>query len=435
MEYLLFVFYLVFFAWLVTKTKFFLATGLSKSQLIIIFLLKVIAGIFYGWVGLYYGDLAQMFDTWSYHHNGIVEYRLLGTNPGEYFTNLFHNPYEKGLENFFGSNDSYWNDLKGNFFIKILSLLDIFSFGHYYINVIFYSFLTLFGPAAVYRVMTDAFPRRRTAILLATFFVPSFFYWSSGIYKEGLIFTAIGLIIYHIYFADKEKKYTVKRVLAILGGLLLLLLLRNFLIIIIVPAIMAWLLANRWPKYGLACFICVYVLCGILFFTLRYVDQRLDFPKAVVDKQQAFISVVGNSSIPIKQLKPNVISFLKSTPQALTLSAMRPYPSDIHHLLSLAAALEINILLLLLIISIIWRKRGSLQSKNVVYFCLFFSLSLLLGIGFSVNNLGAIVRYRSIVIPLLVVLMATQVDWERIGRLLLPYIKNGSNVSKTNVNP
>jgi hypothetical protein len=59
----------------------------------------------------------------------------------------------------------------------------------------------------------------------------------------------------------------------------------------------------------------------------------------------------------------------------------------------------------------------------------------LLGIGFSVNNLGAIVRYRSIVIPLLVVLMATQVDWERIGRLLLPYIKNGSNVSKTSVNP
>jgi hypothetical protein len=435
LEYLLFVVYLIFFAWLVTKTKFFLATGLSKSQLVIIFLLKVIAGIFYGWVGLYYGDLAQMFDTWSYHHNGIVEYRLLGTNPGEYFTNLFHNPYENGLENFFGSNDSYWNDLKGNFFIKILSVLDIFSFGHYYINVIFYSFLTLFGPAAVFRVMTDAFPGRRIPILLATFFVPSFFYWSSGIYKEGLIFTAIGLIIYHIYFADKEKKYTLKRVVYILGGLLLLLLLRNFLIIIIVPAILAWLLANRWPRYGLACFIGLYVFAGILFFTLRYVDQRFDFPKAVVDKQQAFVKVVGNSSIPIKQLKPNVISFLKSTPQALTLSAIRPYPSDIHHLLSLAAALEINFLLLLFIISLVWRKRGPFQSKNVVYFCLFFSLSLLLGIGFSVNNLGAIVRYRSIVIPLLVVLMTTQVDWDRIGKWLLPYIKNGNNVSKTTVNP
>src|SRR5215472_11595865 len=50
LEYLLFVGYLVLFAWLVTKTKFFNRSGLSKAQLVIIFLLKVMAGILYGWV-------------------------------------------------------------------------------------------------------------------------------------------------------------------------------------------------------------------------------------------------------------------------------------------------------------------------------------------------------------------------------------------------
>ena len=161
MEYLLFVGYLVLFAWLVTKTRFFTASGLSKPQLVIIFLLKVIVGIFYGWIGLYYGGLAKMSDTWFYHHNGIIEYQLLGNDPKEYFTNLFHNPYETGIQNFFGSTDSYWNDLKANFFIKVLSIFDIFSFGHYYINVIFYSFISLFGPMAIYRVMTDIFPEEK----------------------------------------------------------------------------------------------------------------------------------------------------------------------------------------------------------------------------------------------------------------------------------
>lgn len=429
MEYLLFVGYLVFFAWLVTKTRFFTAAGLSKPQLVIIFLLKVIVGIFYGWMGIYYGGLAQMLDTWSYHHNGIIEYQLLGSDPHEYFTNLFHNPYPDGIQNFFGSSDSYWNDLKGNAFIKVLSVFDIFSFGHYYVNVIFYSFTTLFGPMAVYKVMTDVFPGRKTAILLSVFFVPSFFYWSSGVGKEGLIFVGISLIVYHIYFGNKEKKFGIKRVSGILLGLLILLLMRNFLVVIIIPAIIAWVLANKFPRYGLGCFIAVYIFFSILFFTLRYINPRFDFPKAVVEKQQAFIQIKGNSSIPIKELKPNAISFLSNIPQAITLSAIRPYPGDVRHLLSLAAAIEINLLLLLFIIFVIYRKRDIIiQSKNIIYFSTFFSISLLLAIGFSVNNLGAIVRYRSIIIPLLVVLLAAQINWIKIRHFFSKNIKIYNNM-------
>ena len=100
MEYLLFVAYLVLFAWLVTKVKFFTRSGLSEPQLIIIFLLKVMAGIFYGWIGLYYGKLAQMVDTWAFHYSSIQEYHLLYSNPHEYFTNLFRDPYQRGMIKF-----------------------------------------------------------------------------------------------------------------------------------------------------------------------------------------------------------------------------------------------------------------------------------------------------------------------------------------------
>ncbi|HQU56393.1 MAG TPA: hypothetical protein PLG88_03135, partial [Chitinophagaceae bacterium] len=143
MEYLLFIAWLVIFAWLVTKVKFFTQTELSKAQLIIIFLLKIIAGIFYGWIGIYYGTMAQMQDTWSYHLSSIHEYHLLFSDPQQYLSNLFYDPYHSGVDTIFASSQSYWNDLKGNLFIKILSVFDIFSLGHYYINIIFYSFITL----------------------------------------------------------------------------------------------------------------------------------------------------------------------------------------------------------------------------------------------------------------------------------------------------
>jgi hypothetical protein len=426
LEYLLFVAYLILFAWLITRIRFFNRCGLSQPQLIIIFLLKVMAGIFYGWIGLYYGGLAQMSDTWSFHIFGIQEYNLLQTDPHEYFTNLFYNPYGNSFEQFFKGEQSYWNDLKANAFIKILSIFDIFSFGHYYVNVIFYSFVTLYGPVAIYRVMKDVFPSNRIPVILATFLVPSFLYWTSGIHKDGLLFLGISMVVYHMYFGWKEKKYRLKRILGIFIGMFLLLIFRNFIFVVMGAAVFVWILANRWPKRGLVVFGSLYLLFIILFFTVRYINPVLDFPQAVVTKQQEFLHLPGNTSIPIEELKPTAISFLKNTPEAFTLSTIRPYPGDVHHILSLAAAVEINLLLLLFIAFLFLRKNG-LQSKNFVYFCIFFSFSLLLAIGFSVNNLGSIVRYRSVILPLLVVPMAAQIDWKRLNGVFFNGIKNKNN--------
>jgi hypothetical protein len=430
LEYLLFVVYLVLFAWLVTRVKFFTDAGLTNSQVIILFLLKVMAGIFYGWMGLYYGNLAQMLDTWAYHHMGVAEYQSISRDPTGYLTNLFHDPYKNNFGNFFSSTDSYWNDLKGNVFIKLLSVFDILSFGHYYVNVIFYSFLSLFGPIAMYRVMNDIFPAKKLPILLAAFLVPSFIYWTSGIHKEGLLFLGITLIIYHLYFGWKEKRYTIKRWIGIFLGILLLLVFRNVLVVLLIPAITAWILACKWPKYGLSLFISVYLFFGVLFFTARYIDPRLDFPGAVVQKQQDFLHLQGASSIPISELQPNAISFLKNTPQAITLSALRPYPGDVRHLLSLAASLEINFLLILFLLFLFFRKNGAVN-KNVVYLCLFLSFSILLAIGFSVNNLGAIVRYRSIIIPLLMIPVVAQTDWSRLSLLFLKNMSNKTNITNS----
>jgi hypothetical protein len=53
----------------------------------------------------------------------------------------------------------------------------------------------------------------------------------------------------------------------------------------------------------------------------------------------------------------------------------------------------------------------------------------LLSIGFTVNFLGAIVRYRSIVLPFLLVPVISLINWERIYAILFNNIKNNSNIS------
>lgn len=385
------------------------------------------AGILYGWIGIYYGQFAYMFDTWGYHHASIVEYKLLFHNPSEYITNLFQSGYENKFGGFFDSSNSWWNDLKANMFIKLLSIFNIFSFGNYYVNVIFYSFLTLFGPIAFYRVMKDIFPGKKIQIIFATFLIPSFLYWTSGIHKDGLVFMATSLVMFNFYFALKEQHFSRKRIFIIAISLLIILSFRNFILILLLPALIAWYYSYKFSKNGIIIFASVYLLFTFFFFSAKYISPDLDFPQAVVNKQQAFKQLQGNSGIKLSELKPTPLSFLLNSPRALETTTLRPYPGDVKHLLSLAAATETILLLLLFLCFLIWRTNG-VRSKQFIWFCIFFSFSFLLTIGYTVSFLGAIVRYRSIIIPFLMTPVVCSTDWEKVYRIFMNNIKKYNNV-------
>ncbi len=375
MEHLLFAAYLIFSAWLVTKINFFKKSGLTSSQLIIFFLLKVMAGIFYGWIGVYYGNLAQMVDTWAYHYESIQEYQVLKSDPAEFFQSLFRNNYENGFSNFLVTKNSWWNDFKANFFIKILALFNLFSFGNYYTNLIFFSFFSLFGPVAIYRVMREEFPYKKIPVLLATFLVPSFLYWTSGLHKDGLIFTGFAIVAYNFYFGLKKNRFTAGAILSILLGLGLVLALRNFLMLPLLGALITWVLASRLKFRPVVVFSAAYLLFLIVFFTGKFIHPKLDFPNAVAIKQEEFMSLGGGSAVEVKKVPPNLAGFITHAPQAFSLSVLRPFPTDVRHLLSLAAAVEVNLLLLLFLFFLFWRTRGR-GINAFLLFCFFFSFSL-----------------------------------------------------------
>jgi hypothetical protein len=413
LEHLLFAGYLIVFAWLVTRTPFFTASGLSSFQLVTIFLLKVMAGIFYGWVGVYYGNMAQMVDTWSFHYDSLAEARLFRSDPVHYLSGFFSDTYGDGFGGFLGREKSWWDNLDLNVILKLFGLFNVASFGHYYINVIFYSFLTFFGPIAFYRVMRHVFPHKRLTLLLVVFFIPSFLYWTSGLHKEGLIFNGLALVVFVVYFGLKEKRWGLSRLLLLSVAFLLAFALRSYLALLLVPAVLTWGLAEKIKVRPLVVFTVFYTLFGAFFFLGPRLSASLAFPQAVVGKQRQFSGLSGNSEVPIRKLEPTAGSFVLNAPQAISLSLMRPYVTDIRHLLSMAAALEITVLLLLLLLWMLFNFRKQPRPDPFLLFCFFFSVSVLLIIGYTVNFLGAIVRYRSIVLPLLFVPVLAQLPWSK----------------------
>jgi hypothetical protein len=69
------------------------------------------------------------------------------------------------------------------------------------------------------------------------------------------------------------------------------------------------------------------------------------------------------------------------------------------------------------------------KKKNIVWdplcwFCLVFSISMFLVIGYTVPIIGAFVRYRSIYFILLLIPLACNVDWKKLSGKLNIKINN-----------
>lgn len=418
MGYLLFIFYTVLFCWLITRIKFFKGSGLGNHLLIILFLIRIISGIASCYINAYYYPVS---DAVRFHEDGVVEFNLLFNNPYEYLTNIFHTNYNN-YSNFLESSGSFWNDLRTNIIAKILSIFDVFSAQNFFINTLFFNFLMFFGGIYFYKVFIKIFPSHRFIIIICIFLLPSVVYFTSGIHRDGFIFLSLSIVIYNIHTMIERKTYLWKSIFSIIIFLCLILLLRNFVFITLLIALIAWTIAERFPKYAFISFLGVYIIVIVLFFCSGMLSPGFNLPQHVSSRQIEFIELAkrGASAININPLYANFRSFLNNAPQALNHSLMRPYLTEKLNFLYTPVAIEILVYEILFLLFIFFINKNKLTP--FIYFCFFFSISMFLIIGYTIPIIGAIVRYRSIYFPFLLIPIICLTDWQQ--------IKHGFHIKK-----
>ncbi len=388
-------------------------------MLIFLFLARIIVSLFNCYINIYHYPIS---DILSFQQQGVEEFHLLFSNPGEYFTNIFHNGHSSGYSGFLASSDSYWNDTRSNIIVKILSLFNIFSATNFYVNTLIYNFFIFWASVSLYKVFLQIFPGEKFILICSIFLLPSVVYFTSGIHRDGLIFLSLSILIYHLFYMLKKRSFSWKRILVILLFLTLIFLLRNFVFITLIPALIAWIVAELKPKFAFISFVGIYCLVAVLFFCSGYLSSKTDLPTYVSSRQIAFIEIAkgGASSININPLYPNFRSFLNNTPQALNHSLMRPYLTERFNLIYIPAALEIFAYEILFIAFIFFRKKN-ISIQPFIYFSIFFSITMFLVIGYTIPIIGAIVRYRSIYFPFLLIPIFCFTDWMQLKSIF--YIK------------
>jgi hypothetical protein len=131
----------------------------------------------------------------------------------------------------------------------------------------------------------------------------------------------------------------------------------------------------------------------------------------------------GNTDIDLNDLKPNITNFLYNLPQALNHSFLRPYLFEFKMLSVNLTALEILIYEFLILLFIFYRKSKTDQLHWFNVFGISMMLHLFLIIGYTIPNIGAIVRYRSIFWIFLITPVLCNIDEKRI-KWLHPFFKS-----------
>jgi hypothetical protein len=111
-------------------------------------------------------------------------------------------------------------------------------------------------------------------------------------------------------------------------------------------------------------------------------------------------------------LQPTLSSFLFSTPLAFSHVLLRPYLWEGKNPMLLFPALENLFFIFLLLLAIFFR--GKISSPEIFWFCLTFSLLLLLVMGLTTPVLGALVRYRIAAQPFLYFSVLMCIDREKL---------------------
>ncbi|MEO5968262.1 MAG: hypothetical protein ABIP68_03555 [Ferruginibacter sp.] len=378
-------------------------SGLPNPLIILLFLIKVFAGLFIGWASLKL--YPQGSDYVLLSNEGWKEFIFLKSDPLGFIKDLFQSPYGH-YGGFFSSSDSYWNNLRNNILIKAVAVFNILSNGNFYINSMFFNSFGFFGHVALYKIFVNIYSRKKNLVLIGAFLIPSTLYFSSALQKDNVIFLMTALFSYALYFNSIEFKY--RRLLLLILAAIIILFIRNYVLFALIPASFAFILSRK-TKWA---YTITYTALLIILICLSFIPA-LNPLQIIANKQHAFFNLdFSNSKMVLGYLEPSLKSFFNNFPQVFVNIFLNPMPWNFSSAPGIALGIE-WILFLSIFIYFLF-NRELIQNRTFVKFSILFAFTIFLLVGYVVPNLGSLIRYRSIYLPYLIIPLICSINLKQI---------------------
>ncbi len=201
------------------------------------FLLKMSGAIFFGLIyQFYYGGG----DTFNYYDHSSVIIKAFLDSPSLGFKLLFSQG-EIDPTTFKYVSRLVWYQAPKEFLVaKIAAIFGLVSFNNFTVISLFFACFSFIGLWAMYLAWIDMYPKLKKEAAIAIFFIPSMFFWGSGIMKDTLCVAGLGLMFHSFYFGVIKRKNGLKNLLIGAFSIWLVGSLKAYILMAFLPAAALW---------------------------------------------------------------------------------------------------------------------------------------------------------------------------------------------------
>ena len=376
-------------------------------------------------------------DTVTYYHYALGVNKLLFIDPGM-IVNLIFDP--KGFyssrfldeTSLFVENGVFFRDGTTAIVIWITSVCTLLFLRSFLLSSITFTLFAFYGCWKLFSMFYDMYPHLKKQIAFACLFIPSVFFWGSGVMKEPFCLGGLGLLTYNVYGLFFKKGNQIKYfLLAFIGGFIVFFI-KVYIILAFLPSLSVWVFARY--RYNIKSpflkaiatplFVAFGAVAGTLVlqmmasYTKRYAFEEM--MRTAKDTQNWLVVASkqnGGSFYTLGDIEYTTFGLVKIFPKAINVALFRPYIWEIRKPILLAAALE-GILTLYLTITLLF-KAGFVRFLKLiagnpeVQFCLVFSVIFAFAVGFTSFNFGALARYKIPFMPFYYIALFILADAQR----------------------
>ena len=383
----------------------------NKRYFIPGFSLKVLGALFVGIIYQFYyggGDTFTYFNLGSkyiweaFKDNPLLALKLIFAG-SEYDSDTFE--YASKIYNY-GDASSY-------FVVRAAGVLDILTFHTYSSTAILFAAISFSGLWALYHVFYRMFPGLHLQLAIAIFFIPSVFFWGSGILKDTITMGALGWATYAIYYLFIAKRHLLASVIVLLAALFTIYTIKIYILLCFLPAAILWISYLRMASVrnvifkillapfvlGIAGFGGYYSIVKVAEDNPRYNIENITETARVTAEWIHYVSQrEQGSAYTLGDFDYSPAGMVKKFPLAIWVTLYRPYLWESHNIVMLMSALE-SFALLIFTIYVVYalgfiRALTKVFSTPVLTFCFLFSIIFAFAVGLTTYNFGTLVRYK-----------------------------------------
>jgi len=417
----LLILYILLFFWILKRWKFFSDSGITTTQLWLIFSIKLVIGFGLTWVYTAYYTNRLEADIFKYFDDSEVMYSALYSDPVDFFKMLFG--YGNDNEYFFNNyyiemnnwdrvyESSTYNDSRT--IIRFNAMIRLFSVGNFHIHTLFFTALSMIGFTAIFKSFKSFFRNKKGALIIVVFLIPSVIFWSSGALKESILIFGMGILIYALKRLT-EQKINHKFLILFFLSFILLFFIKFYVLIALLPCIIGYFISVKFQiKQPFIIYSSVVVVFSFLAFNSKEIPPHFDFVDTLITKQKNFMRLAEvtetGSRFELTKLEPTFFGIVRAIPEALANCFTRPLINKGNKLVFLPSIIENTLLIALILLSFFSglkrRVKQTIERKNIFWFCVFFVLILFTIIGLTTPVSGALVRYKIPALPFLGIAM------------------------------